>query len=179
MRPFLWSWFHYLLSLRPMLFYVFAALNLSCVVPRPVEEVYTTVLLFVEDADTSWGCRCLLRALQNATHLYPGCFTFSLGAVSLPACCAWGFKSLLLWLAYIPRILPDLKVVWGFWNCGAHSLTCWLGGMKSSFNYWHKDLKQIWTEPLTEHNTQGLFLLWWCTIFTGNVGTRYVLNGFF
>jgi hypothetical protein len=36
-----------------MLFYVFAALNLSCVVPRPVEEVYTTVLLFVEDADTS------------------------------------------------------------------------------------------------------------------------------
>jgi hypothetical protein len=88
--------------------------------------------------------------------------------------CVEPWSSLLWQRVTLSLVKPDLKVsldkVWFLrvWNCDDYPLNLLTWWQENSFYHWHKrSCVDPWTEPLTEHNFQDLFLLWLLSYLQG------------
>jgi hypothetical protein len=122
--------------------------------------------------------------IAEKCHAVPHHKGLTLSSEWLFPCPWWAMSTIKQGFTYsLPS--SDLSSLWvkSCWERDWVSLfipvTLKLGGLQVPSFLWLIDFKEIWTEPLTEHNTQDLSQLWWWTIFTGKVGIRYVLTYFF
>jgi hypothetical protein len=135
-----------------------------------------------------WRLLCTFCWALNPSYRLPWplyrCRVLSQPADNCYSDCVWGFnaycggkglyseQSSQIWKSPCERVL-----FWGFFDLFCLvvlfpkpiDLVAW-----KFLHSWHKiSCVDPWTEPLTEHNIQDLFLLWWCVIFKGKVDTRY------